>query len=100
LRVWATRLFEFQFVDAGNDPALRAEVDDKAPKLRDHIQSLMDERRASKQVVDDVLGRCLEMEKQGTPGFSNDQIRSSLMGFIVGGPARAPMVGARAREQL
>jgi len=27
LRVWATRLFEFQFADQANDPALRAEVD-------------------------------------------------------------------------
>ena len=100
LRVWATRLFEFQFVDAGNDPALRAEVDDIAPKLRNHIQSLMNARRTSSQKVDDVLGRCLEMQKQGTAGFSDDQIRSSLMGFIVGGPPQPPMVVPQALEQL
>ena len=100
LRVWATRLFEFQFVDAGNDPALRTEVETIAPKLRDHIQSLMDARRKSGPGVDDVLGRCLEMEKQGTPGFDNDQIRSSLMGFIVGGPPQPPMVVPQAMEQL
>ena len=44
MRVWATRLFEFQFVDAANDPALRTEVDVIAPALRAHVQSLMDAR--------------------------------------------------------
>jgi cytochrome P450 len=100
LRVWATRLFEFQFVDAGNEPALRAEVNDIAPKLRNHIQSLMDTRRASDQKVDDVLGRCLKLQKQGVPGFTDDQIRSSMMGFIVGGPPQPPMVVPQAMEQL
>ena len=33
LRVWATRLFEFQFADGSNDPALRREVDVMAPAL-------------------------------------------------------------------
>ncbi|MGZ8255361.1 MAG: hypothetical protein ACXWVT_10950, partial [Burkholderiaceae bacterium] len=47
LRVWATRLFEFQFADPGNDPALRSEVDTIAPALRDHIQGLIDARRQS-----------------------------------------------------
>lgn len=32
LRVWATRLFEFQFADPGDDPALRADVDRMAPR--------------------------------------------------------------------
>ena len=100
LRVWATRLFEFQFVDGNNDPALRAEVNDIAPKLRNHIQSLMDKRPASGPAIDDVLGRCLDMQKNGEPGFSDDQIRSSLMGFIVGGPPQPPMVVPQAMEQL
>ena len=100
LRVWATRLFEFQFVDGNNDPALLAEVNDIAPKLRSHIQSLMDARRKSGQPADDVLGRCLAMQQQGEAGFTDDQIRSSLMGFIVGGPPQPPMVVPQAMEQL
>src|ERR1700730_18188955 len=57
LRVWATRLFKFPFVDRGDDPALRTEVDAIAPALRKHIQNLMDTRRTSGMVQDDVLGR-------------------------------------------
>ncbi|HKH27472.1 MAG TPA: hypothetical protein VKA61_03945, partial [Sphingomicrobium sp.] len=45
LRVWATRLFEFQFVDHG--PSIRAEVDEIAPALRRHIQNEIERRRAA-----------------------------------------------------
>jgi cytochrome P450 len=100
LRVWATRLFEFQFVDMGDDPALRTEVDRIAPALRDHIQHLMDARRSSGTEQDDVLGRCLAMQKRGEPDFDDGHIRSSLMGFIVGGPPQPPMVVPQALEQL
>lgn len=98
LRVWATRLFEFQFVDQG--PAIRAEVDEIAPALRQHIQSQIEQRRASGVVKDDVLGRCLEKQKRGDPRFSDDRIRTGLMGFVVGGPPQPPMVVPQALEQL
>jgi cytochrome P450 len=100
LRVWATRLFEFQFADMGNDPKLLAEVNVIAPALRDHIQGLINARRASGDVKDDILGRCLVEQAAGTPGFSDDQIRTALMGFIVGGPPQPPMVVPQAMEQL
>lgn len=99
LRVWGTRLFEFQFADQGNDPALRAEVDVIAPALRAHIQSEIARRRAAPG-ADDVLGRCLALQAAGEPGFSDDQIRTALMGFIVGGPPQPPMVVPQAMEQL
>ena len=100
IRVWGTRLFTFQFVDQGDDPALRAEVDQIAPALRAHIQSLIEARRAAGHGGDDVLGRCLAMQAAGEPGFSDDQIRTALMGFIVGGPPQPPMVVPQALEQL
>jgi cytochrome P450 len=100
LPVWATRLFEFQFADPGGDASLRAEVDRIAPALRSHIQDLMSTRKSSGINKDDVLGRCLEMQRQGKPGFTDDQIRTALMGFIVGGPPQPPMVVPQALEQL
>jgi len=101
LRVWATRLFEFQFADPGGDRALRAEVDEIAPALRGHIQAQIEQRRAQGNTRrDDVLGRCLEMQANGEPGFRDDQVRTALMGFIVGGPPQPPMVVPQALEQL
>ncbi len=100
LRVWATRLFEFQFADRGRGPALRREVDAIAPALARHIQSLIERRREGGGADDDVLGRCLQMQAAGVPGFTDDQIRTSLTGFIVGGPPQPPMVVPQAMEQL
>ena len=100
LRVWGTRLFEFQFADPGGDPALRKEVDTIAPALRAHIKSLINACRASGATTDDVLSRCVQMQKQNQPGFSDDQICTALMGFVVGGPPQPPMVLPQAMEQL
>ena len=99
LRVWATRLFEFQFADQGGDPALRAEVDVIAPALRAHIQREIERRRAGPQ-GDDVLARCLRLQAAGDAWFSDDRIRTAITGFIVGGPPQPPMVVPQAMEQL
>jgi cytochrome P450 len=99
LRVWATRLFEFQFADQGNDPALRVDVDAMAPAMRAHIQGEI-ERRRGDPGKDDVLGRLLRLQAAGEPGFDDDFIRTSLTGFIVGGPPQPPMVVPQAMEQL
>lgn len=100
LRVWSTRLFEFQFADPTDDPALRRDVDEIAPALRQHIQSEIERRRTSGSPKDDVLGRCIAMQARGEPGFADDQIRTALMGFVVGGPPQPPMVVPQALEQL
>jgi cytochrome P450 len=97
LRVWGTRLFEYQFV--ASDAPLVAEVEVIAPALRAHIQNQIEQRRA-KPGTDDVLGRCLTLQKAGEPGYSDAQIRTALMGFIVGGPPQPPMVVPQAMEQL
>jgi len=95
----ATRLFEFQFADAGNDPSLRAEVDVFAPALRAHIGDLIDTRRLSETHSDDVLGRLL-VAQESDPYISDDMIRTWLMGLVVGGPPQPPMVVPQALEQL
>lgn len=100
LRVWATRLFEFQFADSGNDPSLRQEVDVIAPALRRYVDDLIAQRRRSGEVKDDVLGRCLLLQSGQAPDLTDVQIRSALIGFIVGGLPQPPMVVPHALEQL
>ena len=104
LRVWATRLFEYQFADDGSK-ALHDDVAVMAPALRGHVQGLIDRRRADLQaaggmVPDDILGRCLAKQAEGAPGFSDSQIRCALIGFLVGGLPQPPMVVPQALEQL
>lgn len=98
IRVWGTRLFEYQFV--ASDQPLLDEVAVIAPALRDHIDRLIAACRAAPAGRDDVLARCLAMQAKGEPGFSDVQIRTALMGFIVGGPPQPPMVVPQALEQL
>ena len=100
LHVWASRIFEFQFADASNDPALRKEVDIYAPALRNYIQELIEDRRSSGEERDDVLGRCLDTQAKQEDGFSDDKIRCALIAFIAGGMPQLPMVGPHALEQL
>ena len=99
LQLWATRLFEFQFADPGGDPKLRGEIDVIAPALRAHIDREISRRKDTKE-PDDVLARCLAEQAAGTDGFTDIQIRTALMGFIVGGPPQPPMVVPQALEQL
>ncbi|HEX8654347.1 MAG TPA: cytochrome P450 [Allosphingosinicella sp.] len=98
LRIWATQLFRFQFL--GGDQALQARVATIAPLLRDHIQSLIEARRAAGEGPDNLLSRAVERQVRGEPGYSDDRIRTALMGFIVGGPPQPPMVVPQALEQL
>ena len=99
LRVWATRLFEFQFADQANDTALRAEVDIHAPALRTYVDSLLAARKSAPS-KDDILGRCLELQRLGVPGMDDAAIRTNLVGLIVGGLPQPAMVVPQAMEQL
>lgn len=102
IRVWATRLFEFQFADPGGDPALRIEVDAIAPAMRAHIQGEMDRRRAAGLAAqpDDVLGRCLSLQAAGEAWYTDAAIRTAIACLMVGGPPQPPMVVPQALEQL
>jgi cytochrome P450 len=97
--VIATRLFEFQFLDPFKDPALLAEVRPMARALRDHFDHLIAARK-SDPAKDDVLGRCLVFQAKGCEGFSDIQIRTALIGFLVGGLPQLPMAAPQALEQL
>ncbi len=100
LDVWATRLFEFQFAGSPKDKALRAEVDEIAPAFRVHIDQEIARRKAAPNQVDDVLGRCLALQRAGEPGYSDVEIRTALLCMVVGGPPQPPMVTPQAMEQL
>lgn len=100
LRVWATRLFEFQFADPKGDPALRVEVDEIAPALRTHVDHEIARRKAALPAHDDILARCLKLQAMGRPGYSDIEIRTALVCMIVGGPPQPPMVVPQAMEQL
>ena len=99
LRVWSTRLFEFQFADDGSEE-LAADVKRIGKAMRGHIDAEIVRRRAAPAGKDDVMARCLAMQADGAPGYSDLEIRTALMGMMVGGPPQPPMVVPQALDQL
>jgi cytochrome P450 len=89
---WARILFKFQFVDVNDDPAVRAEAEPVARRLREQVDAAIAERKAHRGERDDVLERCLQLQDDGFPGLSDEQIRNNLIGFIVGGMPQPPMI--------
>ncbi len=88
---WARLLFEFQFVDRGNDPALRQRVDAVAATMRDYVDGAIAARKTAMGEHDDLLERCLQFQAAGRP-LTDEQIRNNLIAFIVGGFPQPPMI--------
>ncbi|HUE84897.1 MAG TPA: cytochrome P450 [Vicinamibacterales bacterium] len=100
LEVWATRLFEFQFASSPKDHDLRAQANEIAPAFRAHIDREIARRKAEGSRHDDVMARCLVLQADGAPGYSDTEIRTALLCMIVGGPPQPPMVVPQAMEEL
>jgi cytochrome P450 len=100
LDVWATRLFEFQFMGSPGDHDLRSQVDAIAPAFRAHIDQEIARRKSGDDAPPDVLSRCLDRQRAGEPGYSDVEIRTALLCMVVGGPPQPPMVVPQALEQL
>jgi len=99
LDVWATRLFEYQFTGSPKDTGLVAQVQEIAPAFRAHVDAEIARRKLAPH-QDDVLGRCLNQQAEGTPGYSDQEIRTALMCMVVGGPPQPPMVVPQGMEQI
>jgi cytochrome P450 len=100
LSVWGSRLFEFQFTGSPADRAWRSEVEAFGNAMRGHIDATIAARKTQADRPDDILSRCLALQEQGAPGYSDREIRTALLCMIVGGPPQPPMVLPQAMEQL
>lgn len=98
LRVWSTRMFEYQFM--GHDAALVAEIGEIAPALRGYVDALIAERKQAGRNGDDLLGRALRMQAKDAAEWDDVFIRTMLCALIIGGPPQPPMVLPQALEQL
>ena len=81
---WTSTMFQYLFFP-GN------EVDDAAiansAKTREYLDQLIAARKNQAEQgekKDDIIGRCLELQKSGTPGMSDLDIRNNLIGIIIG----------------
>ncbi|MGE5953225.1 MAG: cytochrome P450 [Qipengyuania vulgaris] len=99
MRIWSTRMFEYQFLSS--DKALKAEIEWMAPALRQHIEELIENRRAGRDYSDaDLLGRAFLLDDKGEKGWDDLFIRTMFSALMIGGPPQPPMVLPQALEQL
>lgn len=81
---WATVLFWYLFTDLKGDPDLEVRALKAAAECRNSIDETIAARKANPRPANDVLGRCLEMQAAGRPGFADNEIRNNLIGLIIG----------------
>jgi cytochrome P450 len=100
LAAWATTIFTYLFADVNNDPAVDRAARDAAAKTRAFLDQTIAARKARPIAKDDVLARCLAMQKIGLPGMDDLGIRNNLLGLIVGAIPTTSTCCAQALDQL
>ena len=100
LAAWATAIFIYLFADVNNDPVVDQTARAAAAKTRTFLDQTIAARKARPIAKDDVLARCLAMQKIGLPGMDDLGIRNNLLGLIVGAIPTTSTCCAQALDQL
>ena len=80
---WATYMFWYLFF-----PDVTTEQSDQAiayaAETRQYLDTLIQNRKQSEDTHNDVIARALDLQKTGTPGMTDIDIRNNLIGMIIG----------------
>jgi cytochrome P450 len=100
LAEWGSAIFRYLFTDLNNDPAVGQAARDAAVKVRGWLDKTIAARKANPGAGDDVLGRCLALQKAGLPGMDDLAIRNNLLGLLTGAIPTTSKCCAQALDQL
>jgi cytochrome P450 len=100
VEAWGSVLFQYLFADLNNDPNVAAAATIAAAEVRNWLDETIAARKASAVVKDDVLGRCLLLQKAGLPAMDDVSIRNDLLGLLVGAIPTTSKCCAQALDQL
>jgi cytochrome P450 len=85
---WARTLFTHIFVDLNHDRILNEQAASAAADIRSHVDALVTARKsalaAGRPAPDDVLTRLVRQQDLDGLGFTDTEIRSNLIGMLVG----------------
>jgi cytochrome P450 len=86
MMAWARACFREFFINLLDDPVVRAPAVAAGAEMRQRLDMLLAERRASDiQGKDDVMGRLLRMQRAGeAAGLDDDVLCRTLMGLVIG----------------
>jgi cytochrome P450 len=86
MMAWARACFREFFINLMNDPVVRAPAVTAGTEMRERLDALLAERRASDaEDKDDVMGRLLRLQRAGdVAALDDDGVRRTLMGLVIG----------------
>lgn len=97
---WTTIMFWYLFIDLNADPGIGAAALDGAAKCRAYLDAAIAERKRNPTTRDDILNRCLEMQKGGMPGMDDLSIRNNIIGLLIGAVPTTSKACIHALDQL
>jgi len=97
---WTTLMFWYLFIDLAADPSLGAHALNSAKECREYLDDVIAARKAQPTDTDDVLNRCLDMQKASLPGMDDLGIRNNLIGLIIGAVPTISRAAVQALDQL
>jgi cytochrome P450 len=100
LEAWGGALFHYLFADLDNDPKVAAAATTAAAQVRNWLDETIAARKASGVTKDDVLGRCLLLQRAGLPAMDDISIRNNLLGLLVGAIPTTSKCCAQALDEL
>jgi cytochrome P450 len=93
-------MFWYLFIDLAANADLDRRALDAAAQARTYLDARIAERKAQPTGDDDVLNRCLAMQKAGLPGMDDLGIRNNLIGLIIGAVPTISKAAVLALDQL
>ena len=97
---WTTLMFWYLFIDLKADPKLDDKAMAAASKCRAYLDSAIAARKADPTPADDVLNRCLNLQRAGLPGMDDLGIRNNLIGLMIGCVPTLSKAAVLALDQL
>ena len=97
---WTTLMFWYLFIDLNADPSLDKHALDAAAQCRSYLDAAIQARKAQPTETDDVLNRCLAMQRAGLPGMDDLGIRNNLIGLVIGAVPTTSKAAVQALDQL
>ncbi len=97
---WTSIMFWYLFGDLGADPQVGQKAMAAAAAYRDHLDQAIAARKASPSGAEDVLNRCLDLQRAGTLGFDDLAIRNNLIGLLIGAIPTISKAAVHALDQL
>lgn len=83
---WTSSMFAYLFYP-NNPPEVDQAALANSVKTCAYLDQLIAQRKQATESgtnIDDIIGRCLQLQASGTPGMSDLEIRNNLIGIIIG----------------